>query len=471
MLLAGPSGAGKSTLLRALAGVLLTGDAGELSGEILVGGQAPGTRAGQAALLLQDPADATVAATVGRDVAFGPENLARPRPEIWERVRASLVAVGFPYGEDHLTGRLSGGEGQRLALAGSLALGPELVLLDEPTAMLDPASAEEVRRAVLDVVGGATLVVVEHHLEPWLELVDRLVVLSSSGSGRRRRCRRSASWRSRRKALLAQGVWVPGWPPPAPRPMSAEWAGRGARSPARVPGEPLLEAEALSVTGRLAPVTATFRAGQVVAVRAPSGGGKSTLLAALAGLLPAGSGRVTATAALAGGLGPDPAEWRSPDLAARIGWVSQHPERGFVARTVREEVSAGARDAAAAARGDALLAAFGLRPERRPVPALRRRAAAAGGGRGAGAGAGPAAVRRADARPGPEHLGPGVRCAGRRPGGRCGRGGRDPRRPARAPAGRDDVGPRASAADHPFRAAIGGLQPRGAVRWPRWSSR
>jgi energy-coupling factor transport system ATP-binding protein len=361
VLLAGPSGAGKSTLLRALAGVLLTADAGELSGEVLVGGRPPGTRAGQAALLLQDPADATVAATVGRDVAFGPENLALHRPEIWDRVRKSLAAVGFPYGEDHLTGRLSGGEGQRLALAGSLALGPDLVLLDEPTAMLDPAAADEVRRAVLDVVGGATLVVVEHHLEPWLGLVDRIVVLSAAGSIIADGSPADVMTREAEN-LAAQGVWVPGLPSPDPMPISPDLAGRGVRSGPEPSGEPLLRADELSVAGRLAPVTATFRAGRVTAVRARSGGGKSTLLAALAGLLPPGSGRVAATAALSRGLSADPAGWRSPELAARVGWVAQHPERGFVARTVRMEVLAGAREPSAAHRADALLSAFGLRP-------------------------------------------------------------------------------------------------------------
>jgi len=96
VLLAGPSGAGKSTLLRALAGVLLTADVGELSGEVLVGGMPAGARPGQAGLLLQDPADALVAARVGRDVAFGPENVGLDRSAIWARVSDALAAVGFP---------------------------------------------------------------------------------------------------------------------------------------------------------------------------------------------------------------------------------------------------------------------------------------------------------------------------------------------------------------------------------------
>jgi len=118
VLLAGPSGSGKSTLLRALAGVLTTTETGDLTGSVLVDGSPPaGSSVG---LMMQDAADALVAGRVGRDVAFGPENFGMPRGQIWSRVRLALASVGFPYGEDHPTAALSGGEAQRLALAGVL---------------------------------------------------------------------------------------------------------------------------------------------------------------------------------------------------------------------------------------------------------------------------------------------------------------------------------------------------------------
>ncbi|HZK60416.1 MAG TPA: ABC transporter ATP-binding protein, partial [Cryobacterium sp.] len=145
ILLAGPSGSGKSTLLRALAGVLTTTDSGDLGGVVTVDGQDPHGGGSPVGLLVQDPADAMVAQRVGRDVAFGPENIGLPRERIWPRVRAALDAVGFPYGIDHPVDAVSGGEAQRLALAGVLALGPRLVLLDEPTSMLDLFSAATVR--------------------------------------------------------------------------------------------------------------------------------------------------------------------------------------------------------------------------------------------------------------------------------------------------------------------------------------
>ena len=104
-----------------------------------------------------------------------------PRDEIWQRVDEALAAVELPYGRDHLTSALSGGELQRLALAGVLALRPDVLLLDEPTSMLDADHAESVRDAVLAVAGGRTLLVVEHRFEPWLDHVDRVVVHRPTG--------------------------------------------------------------------------------------------------------------------------------------------------------------------------------------------------------------------------------------------------------------------------------------------------
>ena len=159
MLLAGASGSGKSTVLRALAG-LLDEESGEGAGL-----PAPPTRPGETGLLLQNPAHALVAATIFRDVAFGPENAALGRAEIRRRVSQALAAARVGIDPSRAPLDASGGQQQRIALAGTLALDPDLLLLDEPTSMLDPATAQQVREAILEAAPGATLVIAEHHLE------------------------------------------------------------------------------------------------------------------------------------------------------------------------------------------------------------------------------------------------------------------------------------------------------------------
>jgi len=178
----GRSGAGKSTLLTALAG-LLDSATTETQGSLLVGGGLPREAAAGTGLLLQDPESQLVMGRAGDDVAFGLENLCLPTAEIPARVAEALEAVDFPYPPEHSTHALSGGEQQRLALAGTLALRPGLLLLDEPTANLDPEGAARVRAVLTRELGErlSTLVLVEHDLEPWLTLIDRVVTLTPEG--------------------------------------------------------------------------------------------------------------------------------------------------------------------------------------------------------------------------------------------------------------------------------------------------
>lgn len=336
VLLLGASGAGKSTLLHGLAGVLGGDEEGESAGVLLVDGVSAAGARGRAGLVLQDPDSQVILARVGDDVAFGCENLGIPREQIWPRVRAALDAVGLDVALDRPTKALSGGQKQRLALAGALAMRPGLLLLDEPTANLDPAGVAEVRDAVgraLDA-SGATLVVVEHRVDIWLPFVDRVIVLGARGvvaDGAP-----DAVLGARGAELADAGVWVPGIPPALPP------------APARTPGAALVTTHSLSVERvRGVPVASGIdlevRAGEALAITGPNGAGKSTLGLTLAGLLRPAAGEVRASDVLAGAAGPTPIDWRSRDLLTRIGMVFQEPEHQLLARTVHEELEVGPR--------------------------------------------------------------------------------------------------------------------------------
>lgn len=359
VLLVGASGSGKSTLLKALAGVLDSVEPGDLSGDVLIDGAPVVGGDGRVGLLVQDPADARVAGRIGRDAAFGPENLAVPRADLLRRVEWSLEAVGIGYGVEHRADALSGGEAQRLALAGVLAMRPGVLLLDEPTSMLDEASAAAVRDAVRRVVErtGATLVVVEHQLAGWLDLVDRLVVLGGAGEGVVADGPVDAVLAEHGSALARLGIWVPGVPDPEPVDVAAELV-----EPlvTHASGLGLLEARGVTVRRRerrgltvlrrdprivtaLDGVDARVRAGRLDVLTGPSGSGKSTLLLALCGLDAPTSGLVVADPALARGAGADPLRWTSTQLAARVGWVPQRAELTVVGTSVAESILATGR--------------------------------------------------------------------------------------------------------------------------------
>ena len=353
VLVTGASGSGKSTLLAAVAGVL-EGEGTEFAGELTVDGADPRSARDRLGMLAQDPDSQLVMTRAGDDVAFGLENAGLPPEEIWPRVDEAMAAVGFGYGLDRPTQALSGGEKQRLVLAGALARRPGLLLLDEPTAQLDPAGARLVRDAVRRATAdrGTTLLVVDHDAGPWLPLVDRVVELVPGGLVEHR-----ADWR------------------PAPR-------AAGLRLPAAAPGPVLLTADGAGFTYRgtpapaLPPVDADVPGGGVLAVTGPNGSGKSTLALLLAGLRAPTNGQIRASDALSAGArgrgwppprGPvrEPHRWRAADLVTRIGTVFQHPEQQFLTGRLRDELAlgplrSGEHAAAARATADRLLERLGL---------------------------------------------------------------------------------------------------------------
>lgn len=338
VLLLGASGAGKSTLIQALAGVL-GDDEGEEHGRLLVNGGDPRAIRGQAGLVLQDPDSQVILARVGDDVAFGCENLGVPRDQTWRRVRESLDMVGLELPLDHPTSNLSGGQKQRLALAGVLAMRPGLLLLDEPTANLDPAGVHEVRDSVARVLDqtGATLIVIEHRVAVWQDVVDRVIVLDPK-SGVLADGSPGTVLGIHGERLAASGVWVPG----IPHPMVE----RKRTSP--VHGRTLLRAEGLSIARSKDAIVASgidvaVGAGEILTISGPNGSGKSTLALTLAGLIRPAAGQVVATDDLASGASARPIDWKSRQLLSRIGTVFQDPEHQFLAGTVRDELAVGPR--------------------------------------------------------------------------------------------------------------------------------
>ncbi|MFZ5871291.1 MAG: energy-coupling factor ABC transporter ATP-binding protein, partial [Actinomycetota bacterium] len=218
VLVLGPSGSGKSTLLRALAGVVPHSIDADVEGRVTVAGRevsgVPVARlADDVGLLGQDPASSVALPRVDDEVAFGLENAAVPPAEIGPAVREALASVGAAHLAERQTRTLSGGELQRVALAAVLARRPRLLLLDEPTAMLDPASAAAVQRLTLGALssGGGpppAVLVVDHHLQDAATLPPRVVVLDAAG--RVAADGPTASVLADRGAeLAAGGSWVP----------------------------------------------------------------------------------------------------------------------------------------------------------------------------------------------------------------------------------------------------------------------
>ena len=342
VLVLGPSGSGKSTLMGGLAGLLGGAEEGEATGTLTVDGVAPADARGRVGLLMQDPEAQVVLARVGDDVAFGMENLGVAREEIWPRVENSLEAVGLSVPLDHSTTELSGGQKQRLALASILAMGPGLLLLDEPTANLDPSGVAEVRAAVEKVVEhtGATMVVVEHRVDVWASLVDRVIVVADGAIAADGPLDEVLAQQG--DALRERGIWLPG------DDVAAEVGPAPEVPPASSEAAPIARVTDLTIGyDASAPVRSgidlTIERGVSTCIVGANGAGKSTFALTLAGLLPPLEGAVEVETS--DGTAGDPHEWSSKQLLGRMSMVFQEPEYQFLAATVAEELAIGPRAA------------------------------------------------------------------------------------------------------------------------------
>ena len=378
VLLLGASGIGKSTILEGAAGLLgsngyerqdpgqedgimVDAEGGATEGHVFVDDVPVREAIGRVGLVLQDPDAQAVFQRLGDNVAFGPENLHVERGEIWRRVDSSLAAVGLQGLQLHRSvTHLSGGQMQRLALAGALAMRPSVLLLDEPTANLDPDGVTQVVTAVRDVLDEfhSTMVLVEHHAEPWIDLIDRVIVLGSQTD------QDAANGQERHTVIMADGtpdevfrdpnldfarlgIWVPRRYMRGECRIGAIHTGSEPDYPAcEGTGEPALCTKNLAI-GRngkavAAGIDLAFKQGQITALVGANGAGKSTLALTLAGLLEPVDGEVSASGELAAGAhGVHPGDWKSTELASRISYVFQNPEHQFATGSVLDEVMLG----------------------------------------------------------------------------------------------------------------------------------
>ncbi len=164
----GHNGSGKSTLAKHL-NVLLTAGGGSLwvDGKDTLDEDNLWDIRQNAGMVFQNPDNQIIASVVEEDVAFGPENIGVPTPEIWKRVEKSLKSVGMIQYREHSPNKLSGGQKQRVAIAGVMAMEAKCIVLDEPTAMLDPNGRREVLDAVeqLNKEKGVTVILITHYME------------------------------------------------------------------------------------------------------------------------------------------------------------------------------------------------------------------------------------------------------------------------------------------------------------------
>ncbi|MFV0434984.1 MAG: ABC transporter ATP-binding protein [Leucobacter sp.] len=395
VLLLGPSGCGKSTLLLAIAGLIPASVDADLRGSVTCAGvdtayAHSGQLAEHVGVVFQDPDAQVVTSTLLDEVCFGLENLLVPAAEIEDRALAALRQIGLATSrEDALLNpaSLSGGQRQRLAIACALALEPALLILDEPTANLDPAASIDFYATLAGLRDGSrTLILVEHELDEVLPIADRVIVLDRDGAlldaGTP-----AEVFGLRAEMLRQHGVWLPTAteialrlgvePGEEPLPLTlgelAERLGDGScerfapqddgkgasapqddgentlRHPARPegvagshpqPGEVIARVRGAEVTlGShcvLHGINLEVHAGEFLAIAGVNGAGKSTLTRALAGLVSLSAGSVELEGVPLGKLD-------ARQIGDRIGYVFQNPEHQFVTRTVADELAYGLR--------------------------------------------------------------------------------------------------------------------------------
>jgi energy-coupling factor transport system ATP-binding protein len=340
LLLAGSSGCGKTTLIRAINGLIPRSYKGELSGRVFVNGQdtagMPLSRLSQmVGTVLQDPERQVLGTKTINEIAFGLENIGLPREEIRQRANAVLEQLNISHLRDRETFNLSGGEKQKVALAGVLAMRPSVLLLDEPLASLDPASVQETLAMVRELVDqGMTVLMIEHRVEDVLRIrPDRIMFMADS------EIRYLGDADGLIKIVNYHDVKLPAQDIMKRAKQDAPPAALAVLPGVESGGEPLVEFENVSFGYEderevLHDVNLDIRRGDVIAVLGPNGAGKTTFIKHAIGLLKPRGGRVLAN-------GKNTREASVAEIAATLGYVFQSPSHMLFEPTVYKELAFG----------------------------------------------------------------------------------------------------------------------------------
>ena len=347
LLIAGASGCGKTTLIRAINGLIPRSYKGDLTGEIRIFGE--DTRSWKlskisqnVATVLQDPERQILGTKVINEVAFGLENFGLPREEILERGESALRKLNIYHLRDRETFNLSGGEKQKIALAGVLALNPSILLLDEPLASLDPASAQETLKAVRSLAdNGMTVLMVEHRVEDVLGIQPDRILFMQEGEIR---------YLGQPDGLIdivdyhevklpAEMVITRASADAPPLPLQVLPSAQLTPSEDH---EPLVNFEDVRFgyeKGKevLHGINLEINRGDVIAVLGPNGAGKTTFVKHAIGLLKPNNGEV-----FVNGISTQKAT--VAEIASTLGYVFQSPSHMLFAPTVYEELAFGPKN-------------------------------------------------------------------------------------------------------------------------------
>jgi energy-coupling factor transport system ATP-binding protein len=342
LLVAGTSGCGKTTLIRSINGLIPRSYRGELSGQVsLYGNETTDMSLSEISQIvgtvLQDPERQILGAHVFSEVAFGLENLQVPRAEIVERVDETLDYLGISHLRDRETFNLSGGEKQKVALAGVLAMRPRVLLLDEPLASLDPASAQEALALFRRLVDeGVSIFLVEHRVDDVLAInPDRVIFMEDcaiSYSGPPAGLMKVADHHQVKlpaPVIIERAAADP--PPPS------DWAIKPNGKEPLVSFEKVSFSYGIDEPEVIHDVSLTIRRGDIVAVLGPNGAGKTTLVKHAIGLLKPTQGIVLVE-------GRDTRDMSVAEIAHTLGYVFQSPSHMLFAPTVREELAFGPKN-------------------------------------------------------------------------------------------------------------------------------